>query len=90
MSDFLWLLGFMWAMSFMGVGAWWLWYALVRVNQRERHAREVQLAASQGLPPPIAPSPPNVLHFVLRVSAIGAVLGVVGAGMALLTIALGK
>jgi len=90
MSDYLWLLGFMWAMSFMGVGAWWLWYAVVRVNQRARHKREVQLAASQGLPPPIAPSPPKVLHFLLRVSATGAVLGVVGAGMPLLTIALGK
>jgi hypothetical protein len=90
MPDIFWLFGLMWVMSFIGVGAWWAWYALVRANQRTQHAREVQLATRQGLPPPAAPSPPNVLHFVLRISGIGALLGVAGAGVAVLTFALGN
>jgi hypothetical protein len=90
MPDVFWLFGFMWAMSFMGVGAWWAWYALVRYNQRERHAREVQLAARQNLPAPAPPSPPNVLRFMLRVSGIGALLGVAGAALAILVVVLGN
>ncbi len=86
----MWLFGLGWVMSFIGVGAWWAWYALVRANQRARHAREVQLAAMRGLPPPATPSQPNVLHFVVRVSGVGALLGVAGVAVAILVVVLGN
>jgi hypothetical protein len=88
-SDFLWFFGLMWAAGFIGVGAWWAWYALVRFNQLERHAREVLMAARDGLLPPDPPMPPNVLHTWLRVNGIAAVIGFVLVGIALVTIALG-
>jgi hypothetical protein len=88
--DLLWLFGLMWAMGFVGVGAWWAWYALVRYNQRERHARDLQFAASRGLPPPDPPQPPKVLRFMIQVSGTGALLGIAASGVALLAVALGN
>jgi len=87
MSDLLWALGFLWLVSFMGVGAWWAWYALVRANQRTRHARAIQLAARQGLPVPEPPPPPNVLRFMLGLGCGGALLAIIGVGFALWTVA---
>ena len=79
----------MWAMSFIGVGAWWAWYALVRYNQRERHAREVLMAVRRGLPPPDPPAPPNALHTWFHVNGIAALIGLALLGVALITIAFG-
>jgi hypothetical protein len=79
----------MWAMGFIGVGAWWAWYALVRFNQRERHARDVLMAARHGLPPPEPPMPPNAFHTWLRVNGIAAIAAFGLAGIVLVTIALG-
>jgi hypothetical protein len=88
--DILWFFALMWGMSFFGVGAWWAWYALVRYSQRERYARELQLAARRGLPAPDPPQPPNILHFMVKVIGAGALLGIVGAGVALLVAASGN
>jgi hypothetical protein len=80
----------MWAAGFLGVGAWWAWYALVRYNQRRRHAREVQIASHRGLPLPDPPQAPNVFNTWIRVNSIGALAGIGLAAIALAAVALGN
>lgn len=54
------------------------WYVLMSYRQRLRFKRELQLAASQGLPPPAPQSPPNVWAVTYRINRIAALLGLAG------------
>jgi hypothetical protein len=84
MPDLFKMLGLMWAAALFGAGSWWAWYALVRYNQRSRYARDVAIAAKQGVPPPDPPPPPDVFRVIVRVSLIGGLVGLAGAAVAVL------
>jgi len=58
------------------------WYALVSYSQKVRYAKQVQLAASRGMPLPERPTPPDLWDVQRRVNRIAFVLGLVGAVIA--------
>ena len=64
------------------------WYALMSHKQRVRYEKDVQLAASRGMPPPQPPPPPDFWGVQRRVTRFVALIGIAGALIAGLVLVL--
>ena len=86
MVDLIWLAGALMGMIVLLVVPRVAWYVLVSHRQRARYAKQLQLAASRGVPPPDLPLPPNLWRVQYRFSLIGGVLGLAGALIAVVAL----
>jgi len=78
MANLIWLGAALVAVVLLIVAPRLAWYLLISYRQRLRYKRELQLAASRGMPSPAPPSPPNIWEVTYRVNRIAAVLGLAG------------
>ena len=86
MASVIWLGGALVALVFLIVAPRVAWYALMSYRLRNRYKRELQFAASRGMPPPAPPSPPNLWEVTHRINRIAAVLGLAGALIAVVAL----
>jgi len=86
MANLIWFGGVLIALVFLIVAPRLAWYAVMTYKQRLRYRRELQLAASRGMPPPTPPSPPDLWDVTYRIHRIGAVLGLAGALIAIVVL----
>jgi hypothetical protein len=86
LADLLWLAAVLVGMVVLIVAPRVAWYVLVSHRQQVRYARQVQLAASRGVPPPEPPPPPNLWRVQYRFSLIGGALGLAGALIAIVVL----
>ena len=90
MSNFIWWAGVFVALGLLIVLPRAAWYALMSYSNRVRYAKAARLAASQGLPPPDPPAPPDLWGVTYRINRIAAVLGLAGALIAVVVLFLGS
>jgi hypothetical protein len=86
MANLIWLSAMLVALVLVIVVPRVAWYVLMSYRQRLHYQRELQLAASQGMPPPAPPSPPNVWEVTYRINRIAVVLGLAGALIAVVAL----
>jgi hypothetical protein len=90
LGDLLWLAVVLLGMIVLIVAPRVAWYVLVNHRQQVRYAKQVQFAASRGVPPPEPPTPPNLWRVQYRFSLIGAALGLAGALIATVALVIGS
>jgi len=78
MANLIWLGGILVGLVLVIVLPRLAWFVLMSYKQRRRHNRDLQLAASRGMPLPAAPSPPDLWGVTYRINRIAAVLGLAG------------
>ena len=78
MANLIWLGGTLVGLVLVIVVPRLAWYALMSYKQRRRYHRDLQLAASRGMPLPVPPSPPDLWGVTHRINRIAAVLGLAG------------
>ncbi len=78
MANLIWLGGILVGLVLVIVLPRLAWFVLMSYKQRRRYHRDLQLAASRGMPLPAAPSPPDLWGVTYRINRIAAVLGLAG------------
>ena len=86
LGSLLWLAAVLLGMVLLIVAPRVAWYVLVSHRQQVRYAKQVQIAASRGVPPPEPPSPPDLWRVQYRFSLIGGALGLAGALIAIVAL----
>jgi hypothetical protein len=88
MANVIWVGGVLIALVLLIVAPRLAWYVLMSHRQRVRYSRELQLAASRGMPPPTPPSPPDLWKVTYRINRIAALLGLAGALIGVVVLAM--
>jgi hypothetical protein len=86
MANLIWFDGILCGLVLVIVVPRLAWYALMTYKQRRRYHRDLQLAASRGMPLPAAPSPPDLWGVTYRINRIAAVLGLAGGFIAVVVL----
>ncbi len=86
MANLIWLGGTLVGLVLVIVVPRLAWYALMSYKQRRRYHRDLQLAASRGMPLPAPPSPPDLWGITYRINRIAAALGLAGGLIAIVVL----
>ena len=89
MANLIWLGGTLVGLVLVIVVPRLAWYALMSYKQDRRYHRDLQLAASRGMPPPAPPSPPDLWGVTYRINRIAAMLGLAGGLIAIVVLVIG-
>src|SRR6266702_7246633 len=86
LGNLLWVVAVLLGMVLLIVAPRVAWYVLVSHRQQVRYAKQVQIAAIRGVPPPEPPSPPDLWRVQYRFSLIGGALGLAGVLIAIVAL----
>lgn len=86
LGDLLWLAATLLGLVVVIVAPRVAWYVLVNHRQQARYAKQVELAATRGVPPPEPPPPPSLWRVQRRFGLIGGILGLAGGLIAIVVL----